>query len=75
VIRYYLPKRCRVHLDVYDVTGKHIVSLVDKIQDVGMKQIKWNGCSRSGRRVSSGVYFYKLTACKKSLQRKLVLLR
>jgi polyhydroxybutyrate depolymerase len=56
-IRYSLPSTANVKLDVYDLLGREIATLVNEEQSAGWKEVQWNA---SG--VSSGIYFYKLTA-------------
>jgi len=56
-IRYSLPSSSRVKLVVYDLLGREIAILVDEEQSAGWKETEWNS-----KDVSSGIYFYKLTA-------------
>jgi len=74
-IRYYIPYRARVRLDIYDVTGRLVRRLVNTDQRAGRYEVGWDGRNEEGRNVDSGVYFYRLTACKKAITRKLVVLR
>jgi hypothetical protein len=74
-IRYYLPRRCRVELVVYDLTGAEVRLLVDAEQEAGPQQATWNGMNDSGKPVSSGLYFYLITAGKERASRKMLLLR
>ncbi len=63
VIRYTLPGAGAVHLDVYDVSGRLIRSLVrGEWMPAGAGRATWDGRDGSGRRVRSGVYFYRLDA-------------
>jgi len=74
-IRYCLPERSGVRLEVYDVSGKRIVCLVDSQQEKGAYTIEWNGKDGQGSAVGSGVYFYRLTVGKQTISKKMVLLR
>jgi hypothetical protein len=56
-IRYQLPVASEVKLEVYDVLGKKIATLVSERQSAGSYQVVWNA---SG--LSSGTYFYRLQA-------------
>jgi hypothetical protein len=49
-----------VHLNVYDVRGRLIRSLVDGVTSAGLHAATWDGTNGRGERVSSGVYFYRL---------------
>jgi hypothetical protein len=56
-IKYNLPVKCMVKLAVYNIIGQMVTTIVDEVQDAGFKSVEW-----SANNVSSGVYFYKLTA-------------
>jgi len=74
-IKYNLPERTRVALNIYDVSGRLVKTLVEKVQEKGPHSVVWNGRDNAGRAVSSGVYFYTLNSEAGNLTRKLVLLR
>lgn len=74
-ISYYLPSDCPVKLEVYNVAGRRVTTLVDAVQSGGPKSVNWNGRSDRGERVASGVYFYRLAAEKKTITRKMILLK
>jgi hypothetical protein len=56
------PGGGQVTLRVYDAGGRLVATLVDEVQGAGAKTVQWDGRSRSGSTVASGVYFYKLSA-------------
>jgi flagellar hook assembly protein FlgD len=62
-------------LDVYDLRGAHVATLVDGARPGGDGSTTWNGRDANGRPVASGVYFYRLSAGDTRLVRKMVLLR
>ena len=74
-IRYSLPERALVRLEVFDIAGRQIVCLVNEKQPVGPHSVQWDGRNGRGVEVSSGIYLYRLTAGKETIQRKMVLLR
>jgi hypothetical protein len=74
-IRYDVPRKCRVLLEVYDVSGRRVARLVDGVQDAGHHGIEWHGTNAYGRGVASGIYFYRLTAGKETISRKMVLMK
>jgi len=74
-IRYNLPEKARVVLNIYDVSGRLVKSLVEGVRDKGINSVVWNGKDDSGRAVNSGVYFYTLNSESGKITRKLVLLR
>ena len=69
-IRYGLPMRSHVTLIVYNTLGQKVADLVESEQEAGYHEVRFDG---SG--LSSGVYFYRLTAGSFVQTRKLLLLR
>ena len=69
-IEYYLPEAAHVTLDVYNVTGQKVASLVDRVLGAGTHTAQWDAGS-----YSSGVYFYRLTAGNYTETKKMVLLK
>jgi hypothetical protein len=57
VIKYDLPNSQRVVLKIFNILGQETATLIDEVQEAGFKSVEW-----SANNVSSGVYFYKLTA-------------
>jgi hypothetical protein len=74
-IGYYIPEKCLVKLEVYDVVGARVARLVSSEKASGYHSVEWKGTGDDGDRVASGVYFYRLTAGKKTISRKMVLLQ
>ncbi len=74
-IRYYLPVAGHVRLDIFDASGKLVVTLADKQAAKGAHVAEWKGVNASGGQVKSGVYFYRLATREKTLTHKMVLLR
>jgi hypothetical protein len=73
-IRFCLPERCAVRLEVFDVTGRRTAVLIDDFMEKGPYATVWAGKDENGT-AASGVYFYRLTAGKKTISKKMVLLR
>jgi flagellar hook assembly protein FlgD len=74
-IRFTVPEKGRVALNVYDANGRLVRSLVDDVRDAGSHDVTWDGRDNSGASVGSGVYFYRLTAGKFRESKKMVLLK
>jgi len=62
VIKYEIPESNQVEITIYDITGKEVITLVNKNQPPGIYQIDWNGKDAKGGDVASGLYFYQLRA-------------
>jgi len=74
-ISYDLPEQAQVTLDIFDIMGKQIKTLVNQSQDAGNKIAVWNGTDNLGRSVSAGVYLYRIKAGEFSQTRKMLLLK
>ena len=61
-IKYSLPHHSEVVLRIYDLRGRLIRTLVEEYQKSGNYQISWNGHSKAGTKVPSGIYFYRIIA-------------
>ena len=65
----------RVALVVFDVSGRRVKTLVDRRLQATTHTFEWDGTDDAGRRVASGVYFYRLVADGRVLTRRMVLLK
>jgi hypothetical protein len=75
-IRFDLARSDQVLLRVYDAAGRQVRTLLDASLPAGWNhRVTWNGLDENGRRVASGVYFYRLSAGDFSCTRKLVVLK
>jgi hypothetical protein len=74
-IIYRIPEAAHVRLDIVNISGQRIITLVDGEQAEGFYRIIWNGLDQSGGRVASGVYFYRLEADGYHQTRKMTLLK
>ena len=61
-ISYSLPNNSSVKLDIYDVAGRKVRSLLDESKSAGYHNVVWNGRDENGREVASGMYLYRFTA-------------
>lgn len=75
VIRYTLPQSQHVSVQVYDLAGRHITTLMSGVRNAGEHRVTWDGRDLEGHPVSSGVYIYRLHTGKKTLTEKMVLIR
>jgi hypothetical protein len=61
-IAFELPKASHVTLTIYDVLGREVAQIAEGNYPAGYTEVTWNGINRNGEQVSSGVYFYRITA-------------
>ena len=69
-INYIIPKTSFVTIEVYDILGKRIVSLVKEEKAPGIYSIQFDGS-----KLSSGFYFYRIQAGNFTESKKLILLK
>jgi len=69
-IRYNVPTNSPVTIKVFDAVGREVASLVDEVKPAGSYQITMNG-----KELSSGIYFYRMTAGSFTETKKLILLK
>ena len=74
-ITFTLPAAQLATLDIFDVQGRFVRRLFDGIGSMGENTARWDGTNAGGRKVSSGVYYYRLSTVKFNETRKMVLLR
>ena len=74
-IKYALPVDSDVQLEVYNILGQKVVTLVDEEQTAGYHSLIWDGTNESGQVVSSGMYLYKLVTNEDTFVKKMVMLK
>ena len=75
-IKYDLAESADVTLQIYNVLGQVVRTMVaSEAQNAGRYQIRWNGMDDRGVSVSSGIYFYRISAGEFQNVRKLMLLK
>ncbi len=65
----------KVRLQIYNLLGQKVRTLVDRLQGPGEYRVQWDGKDDSGRRLASGVYLYRLEAGRFGASRKMLLVR
>lgn len=62
VIRYQLPSTQQIKVEIYDLLGQRVATLIDRAQVAGEYTVAWNGKDLAGKLVPNGIYFYRLSA-------------
>jgi len=60
-IAFQMAHQGRVVIDVYNIKGQRVKSLVDAVYGNGEHKVVWNGSDDNGHDVSSGIYFYRMS--------------
>jgi len=74
-ILFGLPDDGHVTLEVYDIMGRRVKTLVNGDLRAGNHKIIWDGANDRGEPVSSGMYFYKLSQKENVITKKMMLLK
>lgn len=74
-IAFAIPNPADVKLEIYNVLGQKVRTLVNERKTTGRYQMIWDGRNNSGVIVASGVYFYRLSAGTFVKSRKMILLK
>jgi len=64
-----------VTLDIYNILGQHVKTLMDDEMLPGNYQVEWNATNTSGNRIATGIYLYRLQVDKESKSKKMLLLK
>ena len=74
-ISYDLPANEFVSINVFDLMGREVKTLVNKNQVAGFRSVQWNATNNLGQPVSAGMYIYTIQAGEFRQTRKMVLLK
>lgn len=74
-IRFYLPEREKIVLDIFNVAGQRVARLLEGEESAGQHTLAWDGRDSKGRTLPSGVYFYRLRGENFSDTKKMLLLK
>ncbi len=74
-ISYRLLEANHVRVDIYDMVGNKVCTLVNQRQDAGTMSILWNAANDRGQPVAAGVYLYTVQAGGDWISKKMVLLK
>ena len=74
-IGFALPKASNVRVNIYDITGKLVSSLVNESIAAGKYSVTWNGLNLNGQQVTSGVYIYRIEAGSFTATKKMLMLK
>ena len=74
-IGFYAPKTGNVKLEIFDIQGNLVKTIINGAVDAGSHKAVWNGTDENGDDVSSGTYTYRLTAGTTVLTRTMVRVR
>jgi hypothetical protein len=75
-IDFEVPRAAKVRLDVFEVSGRLVTTLLDSPRPAGPGSVEWDGKDARGNPAGSGVYLYRLGfEGSRQLSRKMVLMK
>jgi len=75
IIEYSLAETGKVKISVYNIKGQLVRTLVNEVIEAGHHTVIWNGTDRNAKKVSSGIYFYKMESKAGSDVKKMLLIK
>jgi hypothetical protein len=74
-IRYQIAKEKQVSLNIYNIAGQLVKTMMPGVRSPGQYEVLWNGRDEAGRKLSSGIYFVAMKAGDLSLTSKMLKLK
>lgn len=74
-INYALARDGHVRLEVFDLAGRRVRSLVDEMRTAGTHTANWDGLDDGGNQASSGTYFCRMSTAGETSSRKMTLVK
>jgi photosystem II stability/assembly factor-like uncharacterized protein len=74
-IKFAVPNTSQVAIDVYDLNGQKIATLLNEEKAAGYYSVIWNGKNTNGNDVSSGIYLYSIRAGNFSEVKKMLMVK
>lgn len=75
VLRFDVPGSGPTRLELFDIAGRRVRTLVEAQLPAGSHAVEWNGRDEQGRLAASGCYVYRLSTGRNSQTGRLVLVR
>jgi flagellar hook assembly protein FlgD len=64
-----------VRISVYNIKGQLVKTLVNEYKEAGQHKVVWNGESEQGKKMSSGIYFYRMETKRGNITKKMLLVK
>ena len=74
-IKFYVSKKSKVEINIYNLNGQFLRKLLDKNLPAGQHTISWDGTNETWQQLKSGIYFYRLKTDEGVFRKKMVLVR
>ena len=74
-INFTLAKESKIRIDVYNIKGQKMITLVDEVKNSGEHNVVWKGTDSSGNQAASGIYLYQLRTEDYTAVKRMVLMK
>jgi len=74
-IAFSIPQSMHVTVDIFNVLGQKVATIVDGTMSAGSHIVTWNARNANGEMMPSGVYFYRLSTPDFSAVKKMLLMK
>lgn len=74
-ISFALAKKGNVKIDIFNIKGQKVKTLINNSMDKGRHELVWDGNDKNNKQVSSGVYLYRLETDAKEFNSKMILMK
>lgn len=74
-IRFQMQKASKVKIDIYNLRGQRVTTLLNENRSAGVNSVVWNGVDSKNEPVASGVYFYRIACDGANKSSKILLLK
>ena len=75
IIKYFVPYRSTIRINIYNTNGEKVKELVNSIQSPGEYEVTWDGTNVKGTGLPSGIYFYQIRTANQTITKQMLLLR
>lgn len=74
-IEYELNRSDKIQLEIFNIRGEKVKTLVNEFQNAGSYRIQWDGTNSNGSKLSSGIYFYTIKSGGEVSTKKMILIK
>ncbi|MCH7947912.1 MAG: T9SS type A sorting domain-containing protein [candidate division Zixibacteria bacterium] len=74
-IEFSLPKKSHTLLEIFNIEGKKVQTLVDQVLSAGPHKFEWNASFSDNTKAPTGIYFYRLKSGEYEKSNKMILIK
>lgn len=74
IIPFSLEESGNVRLDIYNIMGQHVRTVIDGYYNIGSHMVVWDAFDNNGNHLGAGIYLYRLSAAGATVSKKMLLI-